>query len=226
MVIGVTGALFAPTFLSLMHAPPGVLANVAYTRIMLGFSAVIIMLFLLNAIFRGAGDAAIALRVLWLANAINIVLDPCFIFGLGPFPRLGVVGAATATTIGRGIGVLFALSRLARSTERIPIRRVRLTPELGSRDPEAAFAAAAARVMIRFPDRWRAETCDNVRAAAERGFQTGAMQRGAYPYYDAAPRAGYWGSASTFGGGWKTHRDTGWKPVRSAASWTSTETAP
>lgn len=128
-LLGSVGALFAPTFLSWMHAPPGVLANAAYTRIMLGCSVVIIMLFLLNAIFRGAGDAAIAMRVLWLANAINIVLGPCLIFGLGPFPRLGVVGAATATTIGRGIGALFAFSRLARSSERIPIRQVQLTPD-------------------------------------------------------------------------------------------------
>ena len=130
VLFGVIGLVFAPTFLSLMGAPPGVMANVGYTRIMLGCSGTIVMLFLLNAIFRGAGDAAIAMRVLWFANAINILLGPCLIFGLGPFPRMGVLGAATATTIGRGCGALYAFTRLARSTDRIPIRRVRLTPDL------------------------------------------------------------------------------------------------
>ena len=86
VLIGVVGLLFARTFLSLMGAPPGVMANVGYTRIMIGCSGTIVMLFLLNAIFRGAGDAAIAMRVLWFANAINILLGPCLIFGLGPFP--------------------------------------------------------------------------------------------------------------------------------------------
>ena len=130
--VGVFGATFARPLLILMGAPPGVLANAAYTSIMLGMVGVILMLFLINAVFRGAGDAAIAMRVLWLANAINLCLDPCFIFGLGPFPRLGVTGAAVATTTGRGIGVLVQLYCLWGGKGRVIIKRrhVRLDPRV------------------------------------------------------------------------------------------------
>jgi putative MATE family efflux protein len=92
-----------------------------YARIALGGSGAILMLFLNNAIFRGAGDAAIAMRLLWVSNIINLILDPCLIFGLGPFPRLGVTGAALATFTGRSIGVAYQFYRLLRGTERIRI---------------------------------------------------------------------------------------------------------
>ena len=119
--------IFAARLLSLMGATPGILqVGSTYTRIMLSGSGVILMLFLINAIFRGAGDAAVAMRVLWLANGINLFLDPCLIRGLGPFPRLGVTGAAIATTTGRSIGILFQLYILWRGRGRIEILREHL----------------------------------------------------------------------------------------------------
>lgn len=129
--VGLLGVSFARDLLVLMGASASVVATGAgYISIMLGGSFSIIFLFLLNAAFRGAGDATVALRSLWVANGCNIILDPCLIFGLGPFPEMGVTGAAVATTIGRGIGVAYQLSYLLRGSGRLAFRLQHLRPRL------------------------------------------------------------------------------------------------
>ena len=130
IVIGAIGAPLAPKLLALMGGSPWVIEHgSAFTRVMLACNLSVVMLFMINAIFRGAGDAAIAMRTLWLANWINILLGPCLIFGLGPFPKLGIVGAAIATSIGRGTGAIFALIKLFRSGGRFEIKREHLRIE-------------------------------------------------------------------------------------------------
>ena len=132
-VVGVTGTLFAPDLLRMMGADEGVVSTgTRFARVMLGASGGVTLLFIINSVFRGTGDAAIAMRVLWIANAINITLGPCLIFGIGPFPRLGVTGAAIGTSIGRWTGVLIQLYVLTRRDGRLSIRwpHVRFDPQV------------------------------------------------------------------------------------------------
>jgi putative MATE family efflux protein len=129
LAIGLPCGIYAPQILRLMGASPQIVAvGSGYTRICLGGSCAVLLLFLNNAIFRGAGDAAIAMRLLWVSNIINLILDPCLIFGIGPFPRLSVTGAALATFTGRSIGVGYQFYRLLKGTERIRIlaRQIRV----------------------------------------------------------------------------------------------------
>lgn len=132
LTIGIPCFVYAPRLLRLMGGSPEIVAvGCGYARILLGGSGVVLMLFLNNAIFRGAGDAAIAMRLLWVSNIINLLLDPCLIFGLGPFPRLGVTGAALATFTGRSIGVGYQFYRLLHGSERIRILHRQIRVNLG-----------------------------------------------------------------------------------------------
>jgi MATE family, multidrug efflux pump len=129
--IGLPCWFYAPRLLQIMGASPEIVATGSgYARIALGGCGAVLMLFLNNAIFRGAGDAAVAMRLLWVSNIINLILDPCLIFGWGPFPKYGVTGAALATFFGRSIGVLYQFYRLLRGTERIHILAAQLRVNL------------------------------------------------------------------------------------------------
>jgi putative MATE family efflux protein len=130
--IAIVGVIFSRQLFRAMHAEAGVsAAGSGYMTVIFGANVVIMLLFLINAIFRGAGNAAIAMRALWIGNLINLVLDPCLIFGLGPFPELGVMGSAIATTIGRSCAVIYQFTRLFGGHSRVPVQLSRMSPNFG-----------------------------------------------------------------------------------------------
>ncbi|ANE51603.1 MATE family efflux transporter [Flavisolibacter tropicus] len=123
IIISIVGVIYAADILRIMGAEPGTVeAGTNYTRIMMGGSLVIMLLFMINGIFRGAGDASMAMKSLWLANICNIILCPILIRGLGPIPAFGLTGAALATTLGRGIGVVYQLYHLFKGDGTVRIR--------------------------------------------------------------------------------------------------------
>lgn len=144
LVIGVLGFIYARDILLLMGASEQTATHgTAFTKIMMGGSSVIVLVFLINGVFRGAGNAAIAMRSLWIANICNIILCPILINGVGPIPAFGLTGAAMATTIGRGIGVLYQLYNLSSGKGILKVKLVYLIPDWSQIQPLLSIATPA-----------------------------------------------------------------------------------
>ncbi len=157
VTLGVPLFFLAPKLLTLMGATSSVLAvGTNYAHVALGTCGVIIMISLSNALFRGAGDAAIAMRLLWVANIINLALDPLLVFGVGPFPKLGVTGPAVATLIGRGCAVLYQFYRLARGNERLRIQAKHLRLNVQEMLSYLKISGAGALQFVLEQGRWLA----------------------------------------------------------------------
>jgi putative MATE family efflux protein len=150
LMIAVPGYIWAGDLLRGMGANGTIVHQMSgYTRLMLGGNTVIMMLFIINAIFRSAGDAAVSMRILWFANLINIVLDPLLIFGLGPFPALGVTGAAVATTTGRGLAVCYQFYLLFYGNKRVRLTRkdLGIRPEVMWKLVKISFGGIAQNII-------------------------------------------------------------------------------
>ena len=151
LVAGVAGAVGAPlarTLLGVMGASEGVVSGGSgYTAVMLGGSATIFLLFVLNAVLRSAGDAALAMRSLWIANILNMMVTPVLVFGVGPVPKMGVIGAAIAMTGSRAVGVVYQLSLLVRGRARVAIARRHMRPD-GRVLAELAKVATPAALQV------------------------------------------------------------------------------
>ena len=151
LVAGVAGAVGAPlarTLLGVMGASDGVVSGGSgYTAVMLGGSATIFLLFVLNAVLRSAGDAALAMRSLWIANILNMMVTPVLVFGVGPVPKMGVIGAAIAMTGSRAVGVVYQLSLLVRGRARVAIARRHMRPD-GRVLAELAKVATPAALQV------------------------------------------------------------------------------
>jgi len=133
IVMGIAGGIFGPEILAAMAGDAKVVeVGGIYARVIYGSSPAVMMLFLINAIFRGAGDATVAMRSLWIGNAVNMIMDPLLIFGIGPFPEMGVMGAAIASTIGRSTGVAYQLWQLYGGNGKIVLglRHLKPHPEM------------------------------------------------------------------------------------------------
>jgi len=150
VAMSIPGYIYAADILRIMGATEeAVEIGVGYTRLMMGGSASIVLLFLINGIFRGAGNASIAMKSLWLANGLNILLDPVLINGLGPIPAMGVTGAAIASVIGRGTGVAYQLWALfVKTNDTLPMRFARWLPEWSTLRSLGSIAAPATAQFI------------------------------------------------------------------------------
>jgi putative MATE family efflux protein len=149
------GIRYAPQLLGALGGSETVQRQGAsFTRVVMGGNTAVLLLFLVNAVFRGAGDATLAMRSLWLASACNMVLGPLFIFGVGPFPRLGLTGAAVGTTIGRSIGVLYQLRQIARRDGRIVVRARHFRPDPRALSQLVRLSASAILQMVISTTSW------------------------------------------------------------------------